>query len=194
MTDPQLARWFTSGALLTARPTSGTSGRCLVVEDADEHATGRVLDLTGGRVGPVLPFAVGLGSLLSPDGAWVVDLDDDGGSEVGGLVARRTDGTEVRRLTDRLPFVLRGFEFAADGAAVLATIVDEEGHHLVLVPMDAPAAVSVLLSSPEEAWFGHLSADGAHACADRCPNQASSGELSRTEAAAGSSIGTSTRW
>ena len=70
MTDPQLARWFTSGALLTASPTSGTSGRCLVVEDADEHATGRVLDLAGGRVGPVLPFAVGFGSLLSPDGTW----------------------------------------------------------------------------------------------------------------------------
>ena len=166
MTDPQLARWFTSGALLTARPTSGTNGRCLVVEDADEHATGRVLELAGGRVGPVLPFAVGLGSLLSPDGTWVVDLDDDGGSEVGGLVARRTDGTDVRRLTDRPPFVLRGLEFAADGTAVLATIVDEEGHHLVLVPMDDPAAASVLLSSPEEAWFGHLSADGAHACAD----------------------------
>ncbi|GAA1911635.1 alpha/beta hydrolase family protein [Nocardioides hwasunensis] len=166
MPDPQLTRWFPSGAVLTARAASGPAGLCLVVEDGPEHGIGRVLDLRTLELGPVLPFAVGFDSLLSPDGSWVVGLDDDGGSEVGGLVARSVDGTEVRPLTDRAPFVLRGLEYAAAGAHLLATIVDEDGHHLLHVPVADPSAASVLFSSPEESWFGHLSADGTLACAD----------------------------
>ena len=169
MPEHQLTRWYTRGALLTARPAAGAGGLCLLVEDGDEHAVGRVLDLGTGAVGPVLPFDVGFDSLLSPDGQWVVSLDDDGGSEVGRLVAQRTDGSETRVLTpDRESVVLRGLEISADGRNVLATVVDDDGHHVILIPIHDPASTSALLSSTEETWLAHISADSAYVCADTC--------------------------
>lgn len=157
---------FPTGMLLTVRPAAG-GDRCLVVAEERDRAVGRMWDQRSGELGPVLPFEVGFDSVLSPDGAWVVGLDDDGGSEVGGLVARSTDGAQVRELTpERPPYVLRGLEVTPDGRLVLATIVDEDGHHLLAIPFDEPGAAEILLSTETEAWFGHVSADGRYACID----------------------------
>ncbi|MBO9521472.1 MAG: S9 family peptidase [Nocardioidaceae bacterium] len=160
MTD-QTSAWFPPGMLLTARPAGGPGGRVLLVEDGKEHAEGRVWDPAAGTVGPVLPFPVGFGSLLTPDGQWVVALDDDGGSEVGTLVATRVDGGERRALTPGWsPYVLRGLEISPDGRTVVGTLVDDEAHHVVLVPLDGEGEPTEVFSSPEEAWFAHVSADG----------------------------------
>ena len=135
-------------------------------EEADGARASLWSSLTGEH-GDDVPVPVTGDTVLSPDGAWLIDLDDDGGSEIGSLVARRIDGSETRSLTPaRGASVLRGVETSAAGDLVLATLVDEDGHHLVLIPFDDPAQARVLFSSVEEAWWGHLSADGAYACVD----------------------------
>lgn len=161
------ARWFVSGTLLTCRPTAGPDGRCLVVDDGPHAARGRVWTRAGG-LGPVIAAPVGLGTELSPDGRWVVNLDDDGGSEVGGLVRSSTDGSLTQALCPgRPPSVVRGLEFSADGEVLLATVVDDDGHHLLHITLGAqPGEVRELYRSSAETWFGHLSADAAYACVD----------------------------
>jgi len=162
-----LANRFPSGMLLTVRPAAGPRGLCLVVEDLDAAAAGRVWDPGTGDFGPRLRFGAGFGSLLTPDGAWVIDLDDDGGSEVGALVARSVDGTTTRVLTPgREAVVMRGLETTRDGSHVLATVVDDEGHHVLWIPFEEPERVRTLHSSPEEVWFAHVSADATLVCAD----------------------------
>ncbi|GAA2130399.1 S9 family peptidase [Nocardioides bigeumensis] len=158
---------FPSGRLLTVRPAPGPERRCLLVFEGDEGARGQVWHPRTGEIGDDLPIPVTGDTLLSPDGEWVVDLDDDGGSEVGGLVARRVDGSESRELTPGWgPYVLRGLELSRDGAQLLATAVDDAGHHLVLISMSGAAEPQVLFTSEEEAWLGHLSADSAYASVD----------------------------
>lgn len=162
---PPLSDRFVPGLLTTIRPSPGAP--CLVVTEGTDAAQGRVWDPTTGQVGELLPIAVDGECELTPDGRWVVGLDDGGGSEVGSLVARRVDGEEVRRLTpEDQPIVLRGLEISADGGSVLATAVDDDGHHLLLIPLADPAATRRIFTSTEEAWLGHLSADGTLACVD----------------------------
>jgi dipeptidyl aminopeptidase/acylaminoacyl peptidase len=153
--------------LHTIRPAAGPDGHCLLVFEEATGARGRDWSSrTGETVAEVLVPVTG-DSLLSPDGRWVVDLDDDGGSEVGAVVARRIDGTETRLLTPgRSDYVLRGLELGGDGRHLLVTLVDEHGHHLLLVPWDDVAQARTIHSSVEEAWWGHLSADSAYACVD----------------------------
>lgn len=162
-----MADRFPDGRLHTVRPAAGPLGLALLVFEEPDGARGRVWSSLTGELGDDLPVPVTGDTVLSADGRWLVDLDDDGGSEVGGLVARRVDGSETRPLTPgRPPSVLRGLETSADGEQVLATMVDEDGHHLVLVPLADPARARVVFTSFEEAWWGHLSADAAYACVD----------------------------
>ncbi len=167
-----VATRFPPGMLLTVRPSARSGGPFLVTVDGGESGVGRVWDPTTDDLGPEIPFGTGYTSLLTPDGQWVVDLDDDGGSEVGLLVARSVDGATVRELTPgRAPYVLRGLDASADGSRLLASIVDDDGHHLLLVPLaellaGREAGSRVLFSSPYEAWYGHLSADGRLASVD----------------------------
>ena len=158
---------FPDGRLHTVRPAPGPLGLALLVFEEPTGARGRVWSSLTGELGDDVAAPVTGDSVLTADGQWLVDLDDDGGSEVGTLVARRTDGSEVRPLTPgRDGFVLRGLEASADGTQVLATVVDEAGHHLVLVPLDEASQQRTVYSSAEEAWWGHLSADGSLASAD----------------------------
>jgi poly(3-hydroxybutyrate) depolymerase len=158
---------FPAGRLHTVRPAPGPLGLALMVFEEPDGARGRVWSSLTGELGDDLPLPVTGDTVLTADGQWLVDLDDDGGSEVGTLVARRVDGSEVRPLTPgRGAFVLRGLEAGADGEHVLATIVDEAGHHLVLIPIDDPERQRTVFSSAEEAWWGHLSADGSLASID----------------------------
>ncbi len=163
----RIAAWFPRGSLVTVLPSAGQSGRCLQVEEGADGSQGRVWDATTGESGPALPVPVGFESLLTPDGRFVVDLDDDGGSEVGTLVATSLDGTERRELTPGSgPYVLRGMDASADGRTLVVTRVDDRGHHVVLVPLSDTGEPRTVFSSPEEAWFAHPSADASLVCVD----------------------------
>ena len=155
--------WFQTPYLLTVRPVPGGEGLALLVENGPEFARGRLWDgKSAGEISEILPFPVGLGAALTKDGRWVVELDDNGGSEVGHLWARSVDGNEALDLTPDLPsYVLRGLEPSADGSALLATIVDDEGFHVIVVPMNPWRPARRIYSSPCEAWYAHISADGS---------------------------------
>ena len=101
-----------------------------MVEES-EGAYGVILDDDRGQCSPRLPVPVGYDSLLTNDGRWVVQLADEGGSEVGHLCAFPVGGGEVVDLTpERDPYVLRGVGFSADGSVLAASVVDEAGYHL----------------------------------------------------------------
>lgn len=160
------AEWFAAGGLLAVRPAPGPSGLSLVVEEGGSGPIARIWDPAVDSWSAPLPDGVGTDAVVTPDGRWVIDLDDGGGSEVGGLVAHAVDGSEQRVLTPgRPPYVLRGLDLSQDGATVLATTVDDEGHHLLAVPW-AGGVPRVLYRSPHEAWLGCISADGRLASLD----------------------------
>ncbi|WP_210603710.1 S9 family peptidase [Brevibacterium oceani] len=153
---------FHTPYLHAVRPATGDPHTALVIENHRDGVKGRLLTTHAGNTGlsDILPIAVSFESFLSPDGHWVVSLDDGGGSEVGGLLARSVDGAEVVPLTpDREPYVIRGVEFSADGSTLLATIVDDEGFHLLSIPAHPWGEAKVIWSSQNEAWYGHISAD-----------------------------------
>ncbi|MCF2572348.1 prolyl oligopeptidase family serine peptidase [Brevibacterium sp. UCMA 11754] len=155
---------FNTPYMHTVRPVMGNPHTGLVIENHRHGVEGRLLAPEAGSADPVLsdilPINVSFESYLSPDARWVISLDDDGGSEVGGLLARSVDGVESVHLTpDRDPYVIRGMEFAADGSTLLATIVDDEGFHLLSIPAQPWGEAEVIWSSQNEAWYGHVSAD-----------------------------------
>lgn len=155
---------FHTPYLHSVRPAMGHPHTALVIENHRHGVKGRLLAPGAGETGyllsDVLPIDVSFESFLSPDGHWVVALDDDGGSEVGGLIARTVDGTESVHLTpDRESYVIRGVEFSADGSTLLATIVDDEGFHLLSIPAQPWGEATVIWSSANESWYGHISAD-----------------------------------
>ncbi|MBU2668147.1 prolyl oligopeptidase family serine peptidase [Actinoplanes bogorensis] len=154
MTD----KWFTTPRLRTVRPVRGRrTEAALLIEEGRAGTTGRIWP---GGEGELLPFEVPLDAELTPDLRHVLMLDDDGGSEVGHLVARPVDGGPAVDLTpDREPYVLRGLDVGAE--SVLITAVDEAGFHAVLIP-----AARTVWSSPHEAWYARLSADGRTMCID----------------------------
>ncbi|WEK61685.1 MAG: prolyl oligopeptidase family serine peptidase [Candidatus Microbacterium colombiense] len=158
--DEALDARFAVPFLLTVRPVPGADDLALLVENHPDGARGRVWRAPAAP-GDLLPFPVGVGAILTADGRYVVDLDDDGGSEVGGLVALAVDGSERIPLTPgRAPYVLRGLESSYDGSAVVATVVDEDGFHVLVIPAAPWGAPRVVYSNPVEAWYGQISPDG----------------------------------
>lgn len=152
---------FAIPTLMTVRPAAGPADLALVIENHPDGARGRAWRAPDAP-GELLPFEVSTGAILTPDGLWVVDLDDGGGSEVGALVATAIDGSERIELTPgRAPAVLRGLESSADGSAIVATLVDEEGFHVLVIPAAPWGEPRVVYSNPVEAWFGKPSADAA---------------------------------
>lgn len=135
----------------------------LLVEHGPDSYIGRWWDGTDAAgVSEALRYPVSLDAILTPDGRWVVDLDDGGGSEVGRLVARSLDGDTTVELTPELgPYVLRGLEASTDGSTVVATIVDDAGFHLIVIPASPWGAARRVFSSVDEAWWGRPSADGS---------------------------------
>lgn len=162
-------RWesrFEAPQLLTVRPGAADPSTALVVVEESDGAYGQILDGAGER-SPRLPVPVGYESLLSNDGRWVVQLADEGGSEVGHLSAFPADGGEVVDLTpERDPYVVRGVGFSADGSILAASVVDERGYHLLAIPARPWGAARVLASTPNESWWPRLSADGRLVSAD----------------------------
>jgi dienelactone hydrolase len=153
---------FSIPYLLTVRPARG-SDRALLVENGPQHYVGRCWDGSGpAGVSDPLPFTVGLDSILTSDGRWVVGLDDDGGSEVGRLVARSVaDGGRVELTPELGPYVLRGLDVSADGGTLVATIVDDDGFHVEVLHAAPWGPARRVFSSPDEAWWGRGSADGS---------------------------------
>lgn len=159
-TDTLDAR-FAAPYLLTVRPAAGEEDLALVVENHPEGARGRLWRAPDAP-GELLPFDVSQGAIVTPDGRWVVDLDDGGGSEVGTLIAVSIDGSERVDLTPgREPYVLRGLDISHDGSALVATVVDEQGFHVLLIPAAPWGAPRVIYSNPVEAWFGIPSSDAS---------------------------------
>lgn len=147
--------------LMTVRPAAGPADLALVIENHPGGARGRLWRAPDAPAA-LLPFDVSTGAIITPDGRWIVDLDDGGGSEVGALVAISIDGTERVELTPgRAPAVLRGLESSVDGSVIVATLVDEEGFHVVVIPAAPWGEPTVVYSNPVEAWFGKPSADAA---------------------------------
>jgi dipeptidyl aminopeptidase/acylaminoacyl peptidase len=160
-------RRFTAPHLLTARPTAGDRSTALVVVNEADGATARILDGATGRLSEPLPLAAGYDSLLTDDRRWVVQLADDGGTEVGHLAAHPVDGGEPVDLTpDRDPYVVRGLQQSADGSVLVAAVVDENGHHLIAIEAAPWGAVRTLATTPNESWWPRASADGLLVSAD----------------------------
>ena len=172
MTVPasDLSAWerrFTAPRLLTARPTADRTAALVVTTEAD-GATARILDLaTDALAQEPLPFGAGYDSFLTTDRAHVIQLADDGGTEVGHLLAHPVAGGEPVDLTPgRDPYVIRGLEQSADGSTLVASLVDEEGHHLVAIEAQPWGAARTLATTPNELWYPRASADGALVSAD----------------------------
>ena len=152
---------FSVPHLLTARPATGAQDLTLLIEDHRDGSRARIWR-AGDAPSDLLPFPVGVGALLTNDGRWIIDLDDGGGSEVGSLMATAVDGSEVVDLTPgREPFVLRGLESSHDGSAIVATVVDEGGFHVLVIPSRPWGEPRTVYSSPIEAWYGQISPDAA---------------------------------
>lgn len=158
-------RRFDVPYLVATRQVRG-SDLALLVYDGARDARGTVVDLADGNE-EELRFPVATESLLTPDGAWVLYLDDgDSGSEIGHIHARPVAGGDAIDLTpDSAPYVSRGLDISVDGTTVLVTAVDDDGFHLLAVPSPwrSPRCV---YSTPHEAWWGRVSADGSLASLD----------------------------
>ncbi len=163
-------RWdfrFEVPQLLTVRPTAADPSTALVAVEDGEGAYGVILDGARGEWSPKLPFQVGYDSVLSNDRRWVVQLADTSGSEVGHLLAVPVDGGEGVDLTPEADaYVLRGLGFSADGSVLAASVVDERGYHLVVIPALPWGAPRVVTSTPNECWWPRVSADGRLISAD----------------------------
>lgn len=159
--DRVLTRRFEVPFLLTVRPVVGEADTALLVEDHPDGSRARIWH-AGEEASALLPFPVGLGAILTADAQWIVDLDDGGGSEVGTLVATAVDGSQRVDLTPgRQAFVLRGIESSYDGRALVVTVVDEEGFHVLVIPAAPWGPPRTVYSSPIEAWYGQISPDAA---------------------------------
>lgn len=160
-TTDRLAARFAVPSLLTVRPSAGPADIALVIANHPDGARGRVWRAPSAP-GEPLPFEVSTGAIVTNDGRWIVDIDDGGGSEVGALVAISVDGSERVELTPgREPYVLRGLEASFDGSAIVATVVNEEGFHVLTIPAAPWGEPRVVYSNPVEAWFGLSSHDGS---------------------------------
>ncbi|MFJ2543694.1 alpha/beta hydrolase family protein [Microbacterium sp. NPDC087589] len=159
--DDVLDARFAVPYLLTVRPVPGDVDLALLVENHPDGARGRIWRAPS-EPSELLPFPVSVGAILTADARWVIDLDDDGGSEVGGLVAFAVDGSERIALTPgRAPYVVRGLESSYDGSTVVATVVDEDGFHVLVIPAAPWGEPRVVYSDPIEAWYGQASPDGS---------------------------------
>lgn len=157
---------FRAGFAVAFRPVRGPADRALVIEQRPEGVGGYAWDgRTGART--AVPTEVAWGALLTPDGRSIVQLHDPTGSEVGHLHAIPLDGGTLQDLTPGLGwYVVRGLDIAADGRIAAATLVDDAGFTLWLLDLAGDAPPRRLFTTPNEAWYGILSADGALAAID----------------------------
>lgn len=169
--EPDWVARFRTPHLLTVRPVAGDPDTALMVENQVDAARGCIWRAhpqgDQAQRSAQLPFELGFDALLTRDGEWVINLDDAGGSEVGHLSAHPVAGGVAIDLTpDRPAYVVRGMELSADGSTFLATVVDDDGFHLLVIPTAPWGEPTTVWSSPWEGWYGRISADGAYASVD----------------------------
>lgn len=159
--DAAVAARFSTPYLLAVRPVAGDVDAAILVENHRAGSLARTW-LEGSAPSDPLPFEVSFNAILTPDLKWIVDLDDGGGSEVGTLTAIAVDGSQRVDLTPgREPYVVRGLEMSHDGSALVTSIVDEAGFHVLVIPARPWGPARLVYSSPIEAWYGLLSADAS---------------------------------
>jgi acetyl esterase/lipase len=159
--DAAVAARFSTPYLLAVRPVAGDVDAAILVENHRDGSLARTW-LEGSAPSDPLPFEVSFNAILTPDLKWIVDLDDGGGSEVGTLTAIAVDGSQRVDLTPgREPYVVRGLEMSHDGSALVTSIVDEAGFHVLVIPARPWGPARQVYSSPIEAWYGLLSADAS---------------------------------
>jgi acetyl esterase/lipase len=97
---------------------------------------------------------------ITPDGQYILDLDDPTGSELGHLHATPLSGGISRDLTPGFgSYTIRGIDCAIENQLVLITAGDESGFYAVLSSVENPHDARVVFRSNNEAWSGILSAN-----------------------------------
>lgn len=149
------------------RPTRGSRDLALVIEKSLSGLGAVVWEgSTGSRI-EVRGVEAAWGATLTPDGRWLIQLDDPQGTEVGHLHALPVEGGHPRDLTPAFGgYVVRGLDVSGDGRSALATIVDASGFAVYLLSLDGEHEPRPLYASSNEAWYGLLSADGTLAAVD----------------------------
>ena len=164
--DAWRARFFAPHPV-AFRPVQGSTDLALVIVQGLSGIGGYVWHGGTGERTAVVAADVAWGATLTPDGRHIVQLDDPDGSEVGHLHAIPIGGGRSRDLTPGFGwYVVRGVDIAADGSVVLATLVDGSGFALWLLDLVGDARPRRLFLSPNEAWYGILSADARLAAID----------------------------
>jgi dienelactone hydrolase len=149
------------------RPARGPADLALVVEQRVSGIGGFVWDGRTGDRTPIAAAEVAWGATLTPDGRAIIQLDDPDGTEVGHLHAIPVHGGRSRDLTPGFGwYVVRGVDVAPDGRRAVATLVDGSGFALWELDLAGDAAPRRLFLSPNEAWYGIVSQDGALAAID----------------------------
>jgi dienelactone hydrolase len=149
------------------RPVRGPRDLLLVIEKRPTGIGAWIRDgATAARI-KLEGVAVEWGATLTPDGRWLIQLDDPDGTEIGHLHAIPVGGGASRDLTPGFGgYVVRGVDVAPDGRLAVATLVDGSGFTLWALPLDGSGEPRRLFTSPNEAWYGIVSADAALAAID----------------------------
>jgi dienelactone hydrolase len=149
------------------RPVRGPRDLLLVIEKRSTGLGAWIRDgATSARI-EIEGIAAEWGAALTPDGQWLIQLDDPDGTEIGHLHAIPVAGGASRDLTPGFGgYVVRGVDVAPDGRLAVATLVDAAGFALWALPLDGAGEPRRLFSSPNEAWYGIVSADATLAAID----------------------------
>jgi len=153
---------------VVVRPARGDADLAVVIT---QDLEGLSMSLWSGVTRVLTPVEfpqVTYASAVTADGAYIIDLYDPTGSEVGNLhafpiSAWASDGDPLDLTPGRLPYTVRGVDCALDGRTILVTLADEAGFSAVLTKVDDPESQRVIFHSEHEAWSGMLSADARFA-------------------------------
>ena len=165
--DPTWRKRLTVPYAVLLRPVRGPRDLALVVERRRSGMAAWVWDGQTGSRTELPGLTAAFGTTLTPDGRWLLQLDDPEGSEVGHLYMISVEDGRSRDLTPAFPdFVVRGLDVSNDGRTAVLTTVDAAGFALWLLALDGDAEPRRIFTSENEAWYGTLSADGALAAID----------------------------
>lgn len=145
---------------IVIRAVRGPADLAVVI---DHDLEGLSLSIWDGKSRDVkrIPFGqVTYATTVTPDGKYILDLDDPTGSELGHLHATPVAGGISRDLTPgHGSYTVRGIDCAIGGQTVLITAGDESGFYAVLSNVENSEGAKVIFRSDNETWSGILSAD-----------------------------------